>query len=587
MGSVIAVVVRISVLFGRVFTEKTVGTAGGKRTVRRKKLTEPAIKYKISIDMEILTPQIIWKGYDASVLPLNVSIVSSCKNGDTEVIDAYFNGSTVTDGVVRVSARCFLPSVRGKLPAVVYMPDVSRNTESAEEMCARLAEQGFIAVMPDYAGVRDDTYRFTLYPESLSCANFTPECLTDYPEDVRFNCWTVWAEIAMRAITFACSLDGADPNRVALIGEGVASSAAIMTAAIDGRPKCAVSLFSAGREMASATDESELKYKVALADAAYAPMIKLPLLMMVASNEEDGSVDEMCDVFSLIPPETGSRLTISERAVHSIGIKQRDNIRLWLKKYLLSDVEVPQTPVLSAKGSEGKLYYSVKADRLCETELFVSQNMQRGELRNWRKAELVSVGENEYIAHVDVYNIKEKIYAFANVRLPEGISVSSPIYEKLPASLGILPAGTEATRLLYDGDVGTDDWTDPAAGEQETPIFVAEGPFGISGVCGSSLATFKLGDPAFRGKDGYLLQMMIYSAKAQSVTLTVTATNGEGDYAEYSFTAELSPEDVWRKLTLESEMFKSPYGVCENWADVVCLRINGESPVIISGMLWV
>ena len=536
--------------------------------------------------MEILTPQFVWKGYDASALPLNVSVVSTRRSAGTEITDAYFNGSTATDGVVRVSVRCFAPLSRGKLPAVVYMPDASRSAESAEELCMRLTAQGYIVVMPDYAGVRDDAYRFTLYPASLSDANFAPERLTTYPADVRFNCWTAWAEVAMRSITFACSLERADAERVAVIGEGVASSAAIMTAAIDRRPKCAVTLFSAGRELPETSDENELKYKVALADAAYAPMIKLPLLMMTASNEEDGSADEMSEVFSLIPPESGSRLSISERAVHSIGVKQRDNIELWLKKYLSSGADVPDTPEVSASGSEGKLYFNVKTSAACETDLFVSQNMPNGGLRNWRKAELVSIGENEYIARVGVYNIKEKIYAFANARLPGGISVSSPIYEKLPASLGIVPEKAEATRLLYDGDDGVDDWTDPTSGEQESPPYVAEGPFGISGVCGAGLATFKLGDPAFRGKDGYLLQMMIYSAKAQTVTLTVTAAD-DGEYSEYSLAVGLSPDDGWRKLTLEAESFKSPYGVCAGWADVKVLRINGESPVIISGVLWV
>lgn len=529
----------------------------------------------------------IWKGYDASVLPLNVSVVSERDCDGMTVLDAYFNGSTVTDGVVRVSVRCFIPDVRGKIPAVVYMPDVGRTSESAEEMCRRIAGWGYIAVMPDYAGVRDDTYRFTLYPKSLSAANFTPECLTSCPDDLRFNCWTVWAEIAMRSITFACSLDGADADRVAVIGEGVASSAAIMTAAVDPRPECAVTLFSARKEM-KAADDRGLKYRVALDDSAYAPMIGIPLLMMIASNEEDGSADEMSEVFSLIPTESGSRFSVSERAIHSIGAKQRKDIELWLAKYLLGKGTVPETPVLTAGGSEGKLYFNVRADKPCEPDLFVSQSMPRGELRNWRKAELVSVGDSEYIAHVEVYNIKEKVYAFVNARIPDGMSVSSPLYEKIPASLGVLPSVIESTRLLYEGDDGVDDWTDPAPGEQENMLSTAEGPFGISGVSGVNLATFKLGEPAFRGKDGYLLQMMIYSEKAQTVTVTVTADDGgKGEYSEYSCSVELLPEDGWRKLTLGSEEFKSPFGVCGNWADVVCLRVSGEYPVVISGMLWV
>ena len=65
--------------------------------------------------MEIVTPQLIWKGYDASVLPLNVSTVSKRVCEGVTVSDAYFNGSTVTDGVVRVSVRSFIPEKSGSI----------------------------------------------------------------------------------------------------------------------------------------------------------------------------------------------------------------------------------------------------------------------------------------------------------------------------------------------------------------------------------------------------------------------------------------------------------------------------------------
>ena len=535
--------------------------------------------------MELMTPQQIWKGYDASALPLAVSTLTDKRDGEFRIITAYFNGPTTTDGVVRVYARCIVPAGAGKYPAVVFMPDVGRPAESDVKW---LADCGYAVIVPDYAGKREDTFEYTIYPISLACAEYAPERLTEYPSDMRFNCWSRWAEIGMRTLSYAAQLDFVDGARMAMIGEGVASSAALKAAALDRRLSCAITMYSSGRVDERSDDPNYIPYKVALADAAYAPMVKVPLLMMIASNEVDGSTDEMSSVYSLIPEETGSRLSISERTSHAVGVKQRANVGIWLKKYLTGEGNVPAQPDLTASSSEHKLYYNIKSDPACETELFVSRGTQEPSLRNWSQIKLMLVGEGEYIAHVDVYNAKEKIYSFVNTRQPGGISISSPICEKLPAMLGIEETPLTNSRLIYDGDMGIDDWSEEASMASMNTLSVVEGPFGINGVTAKSgaLRTFKLGDPVFRGREGYLLQIMLYSETRQNVTLTIAASVKGGKYAEFSHTVELLPEENWRKLTLEASDFKSPYGSCENWNDVFGLRISGSGAVIVASMLW-
>lgn len=537
--------------------------------------------------MELMTPQQIWKGYDASVLPLGISVLADRREGDMRVITAYFNGPTTTDGVVRVFSRCVVPAGKGKYPAVVFMPDVGR---TCDDDVMWLAKSGYAVIVPDYAGRRDDSPEYTIYPASLKNAEYSPERLTEYPADLRFNCWSVWAEIGMRTLSYAARLECVDGSRMAIIGEGVASSAALKASALDKRLACAITLYSSGH---TAEDDNEnpdcLTYKVALADAAYAPMVGTPLLMMIASNEADGSTDEMSDVYSLIPECADARLSISERTSHAIGVKQRADVGLWLKKYLCGEGEIPSEPELTASASERKLYYNIKSDPACETELFVSRGTSEPPLRNWSKIKLMLVGEGEYIAHVDVYNVKEKIYAFVNSRLPNGMSVSSPICEKLPAQLGIAETPLTNNRLIYDGEMGIDDWSEEASMASSDTLSVVSGPFGIAGVSAASgaLRTFKLGDPVFRGKEGYLLQIMIYSPEAQDVTLTVTASVRGRKYAEFSHIVHIVPDDNWRKLTLEASDFKSPYGSCESWDEVFGVRISGSAPVIVASMLWV
>ena len=540
--------------------------------------------------MEILTPQIIWKGYDASALPLAVSVLSDKKVGSRRVVLAYFNGPTTTEGVARVFVRCVIPAGGGKVPAVVVMPDAHRNVEDLD--CAALTDSGYAAVIPDWAGSRGDSPHFTIYPRSMSYAEFDPECLTAVPEDMRFNCWNVWAEVAMRALTFAAQLDDVDAGRLALIGEGVSVAAVIKAAAVDTRAKCAVTLFSSGQQPDEADERDYLRYKVALADEAYAPMIKIPLLMMIASNEQDGSVDAMSDTFAHIPRNAGARLSVSPRRSHAIGGKQTGNIGAWLKCYLADGEPLPATPGLTASCSGHMLYYNIKAPHGCETpELFVAQSMKEGALRNWHAAKLENVGEDEYISRVDVYNARAAVYAFVNCSRCDGVSVSSPVIEKTPALLGVTETPAMSTRLLYDSEMGTDDWVSlsPLAGKN--PLTMMQGPFGLEGVSSAlgTMSTFKPGDACYRG-DSELLQIMIYSPTEQEATFTVTALTGSGEgakYAEYSHTVRLYPADNWRKLTLRPEDFKSPCAVCPDWTNVVNFRADSDAPVAIASMIWV
>lgn len=541
--------------------------------------------------MDILTPQIIWKGYDASVLPLAVSVLSDKKVGGERVVHAYFNGPTTTDGVARVFARCVFPAgAVGKVPAIVYLTDAHMRTDEFD--CSRFTSKGYAVILPDWAGLRDDSPYFTIYPRPMDYANFSPERLETVPEDLRFNCWNAWAEVAMRALTFAAGLECVDGEKLAVMGEGVSVAAVVKTAAVDSRPKCAVTLFSSGQKPAKDEGRDYLSYKVALSYEAYAPMIKLPLLMMIASNEQDGSVDEMSDAFALIPRASGSRLSVSPRRSHSVGSKQSGDVSAWLAKYLKNEGEIPEEPELSASCSEHVLYFNVKAPKGCtDVELFVARSMRAGALRNWHSCKLESVGEDEYISRADVYDAKEPVYAFVNCSFDGGLSFSSHVTEKIPAMMGVTETPAPVTRLLYDSDMGIDDWVSLCPLAEGEPLFMMKGPFGLEGVSSSArtMSTFKPGDACYRG-GSELLQIMIYSPVDQDATFSVTALEGDGGeigYAEFSHTVRLGPADNWRKITLRPEDFKSPGAVCTDWTNVVNFRADSESPVAIASMIWV
>lgn len=536
--------------------------------------------------MEVLTPQLIWKGYDASVLPLATTVLSDEKTENARVITAYFNGSTTPDGIVRVFARCILPNSRKKLPAVIYMGDAYKSVMEIDP--SFYTERGYAVILPDYAGHRDDDYRHTLYPIPMSYANFTPDCLTTAPKDIRLNCWVIWAQIAMRAITFAASFDEIDSEHVALVGESISQTTVIKAAAVDSRISCAVTKFSVGNTGKKISDRLRL---VSLLDSSYASMIKVPMLTLLASNEQDGSVDRLSDVYSLISKESGSRLSISEHANHVIGFKQQNNEELWLKYYLKNEGDIPEQPTIIAEEKDRNFCYKITAPT-GEAELFVSQGVTNGAIRYWKKTPLKKIRKGEYTAKVNIFDVRQPVYAFVNVKAGGGMSVSSPILAKVPALLGVKQIPAVYKHIIYSTEMGTDGWIANSPLAHTGSVSIIKGPFGIEGISSDvgTLSTFRFSDAGSYGKSSSLLQFLLYSTKEQDVKFTVLTfkeENGEKQYAEYSFTSFVNPADNWKKFTLQASEFKSPYSFCSGWSEVAELRIDSDYPVALASVIWV
>ena len=216
--------------------------------------------------------------------------------------------------------------------------------------------------------------------------------------------------------------------------------------------------------------------------------------------------------------------------------------------------------------------------------------MQRGALRNWHSEKLVQTGDGEYVSRQEIYDINKNVYAFVNIYTGD-FSVSSPLLTKLPVAMNVTASPLKTSRLIYDSELGIDDWT--ALSESGGGIAkMANGPFDIEGVCayGGSLMTYKLAEKKYKSSGDDLLQICLYSETQQDITLVVTEKIGKGNeskFAEYRAVVGITPEDNWRKLNMESSDFSSDTGSPDSWADIISLRIDSEMPVVVKSLLWV
>ena len=317
-------------------------------------------------------------------------------------------------------------------------------------------------------------------------------------------------------------------------------------------------------------------------------MYKIPFFQICCSNDVDSSLDRISELNEQAAGK--SLLYIAPRVAKSYTKEIQSNINLFFSEYLDNSVLNEEEKNIfapsfdfSASGAEDKMYFSLKCShKLKEVSLFVSHGITNPAYRNWRAVPLEKAGEDEYLGYTQVYSSDKTVYSFACLTTENGFIYSTPVLKKVPSSLKIKPTVITKRRLIYDSDMGVDDFF--AAEEKFVPE-VKEGPFSIGGISASKgLCTYKLGDVAFSGSRDSVLQLLMFSPVAQEVTFSVT---DEEHFTTYSCKKFISPETDWTKIMLQVSDLKSNEGYLSGWDKAILLRIDAEEEVLISSLLWV
>lgn len=507
--------------------------------------------------MELMTPQILWKDFDTQA-PFDETIVRYSE--DRHIKEFYFSGLRTADGVVRIYAK-YLHNGDG-MPTIVYFGEENEQLE-----IPTVKNHNFLIV--DYTGVRKGKARGTLYPYSLKDAERDKPMDNLAPRESR---WYAWASVAMYAVLYAQRYCG--NGKVGVIGIGQGGSLVWKLSAcvsVD----VGVTVFSAGYE----PNKDDIYYRACLDNRSYAPLLKFPIMEIVSSNESDGSIDFMSEVFSAVKRKD-CRLCINERSNHTLGEDGRKNIELWLSNFLVKEAPMPDVPVLRPYESGGKLYYEVKYNGNPDAiDFYTSVGNSHGALRNWSKVGLMRL-EDSYLTSVKVFDVNAPINAFVTIH-EFGYKISSVVISRVPSSMKIVPDKVKRNRLIYDSDMGVDDW---AAADNDTPI-MKEGPFGISGVCSPKvLITFKLADVRYKGADGNLLQIMFCSCVKQKIDFAITDSRRRTFLC--SFEGDL--QQGWITANFKAEDFKSDSETLMTWNDIVTFEVRPSAGlVLVSSLLWV
>lgn len=508
--------------------------------------------------MELMTPQILWKDFDtASPFDETVLRFASCEGA--RIKEFYFSGLRTADGVIRIFAK-YLHNGDG-LPTLIVFGDHG-------DALTIPKVKSYNVLVADYTGVREGKGRGTMYPASLKDALRFRVVQGISPKESK---WYAWASVAISTALYAKKNFG---GKIAMLGIGTGGSLVWKLSAVTA-VDAGITLFSSDY----LPDNDDLHYMAALDNRAYAPILRFPMLEIVSSNEADGSLEFMSEIFAAIKGKD-SRFCINERTDHVLGEDGKRNIQLWLSHHLNKEDALPDTPTLRPYQSGGKLYYEVAYNGSPdEIALYTSEGDVDGSVRNWSGASLMRVGES-YLAEVGVSLTDQPICAFVTVK-EHGYKVSSTVAVRKPSELGVVAQPVKSNRLVYDSDMGTDDWI-MLSGDK--PI-MKQGPFGIEGVSAvKPLVTFKLADVRYKGLDEAVLQIMFCAKeKAQRVKFVIT----DAKKRRYVCQKEVDSRQGWITQSFAADDFKLQ-NESLSWEDVVAFEVEPDGgEVLVSSMLWV
>lgn len=522
--------------------------------------------------MEVTSPSSLWKDFDVTALPLNVSELSAKTESGSAVKELYFDGLSTTDG--RVRAYMKILENTGNKGVILYLPDKNGSTD--DDTAQSFYALGYTVATLDYLGEDDRNPRYTLYPKSLSLCNCRGMTTFTASDEAGNSPWYVWTCIARRAIMLlrrryrqtmyavGRGLGGCTVYKLSIFNEGLTACATLLNVLPD----------------IHGTNDNMLNYRASMDNAAYASISTVPMFIAVASNDEDGSLDSMATLASYTAALKTFRIV--ERAF-SGGIKV---VFPQIDRFFVGGAKKRSLPKVKAVNSENNLYFDISADdngedapSFTDIRFFTAFCIEKPEYRNWTNIPLVSLGGKAFLARADVLQSDKRVYGFVNVYDENGDVSSSLLVSIIPKQLGITPHQTIKRRLIYDGSMGCDVWTSPSGGNVSTKT----GLYGIEGVYSDtySLATFKPGDLLYRA-DGEVLLQIIASGKPQTINITVS----DGS-ALYHCSVKINNSEDWHKFTLSNTDFKNSGSQLLGWNNVVMMAFDSDSEFLLSSILWV
>jgi hypothetical protein len=396
----------------------------------------------------------------------------------------------------------------------------------------------------------------------------------------------LWYAIQRRALSYLLAQKEVDKSRVGAKGYSYGGSL-MWNLGMDPRVKAVVTYFGSGWTDFY-RDKGLFMYKVpyveppktpgeelllsAITPEAHAPYITAPTFWLNGSNDHHGGHERGETNFKKFQPGVPFSFAHQARGQHDTW-KLGKGAKLWLEKYVLGkDVDWPARPVSEIKlGADGVPEFHIKPgspDKIEALDVFYAYKEPFNCARLWMDAKAEKKGD-KWVAKIPVHNVDDYVFAFANIRYPGEIVISSDFTAAIPSKLG----KAVATKV-FAAD-GSESWTNV------DPVEVA-GAKGIRSNNPHEAACMLFGEASRKAPEGAVMVFEFHCTQPQTFSLVA---NGR-----YSADFEIQGSNDWQTLEIPAGQlrFLGDRDPLKSWSDATSVALKAKiAPGVTSNITWI
>lgn len=556
----------------------------------------------------ILTPTAVWKDFRIDGA-LTFETLSEEKKGDLLITEIYINGRTVADGMVKIYGVLVRNLNVISAPAILSVQDFKNGADRS--LALRLADEGYASFTIDVAGKYPGRERFTVYPQSMSYANYNPEKFKNaiIEEEVNKTFWFEWGCAVKYAIAF---LKGQRfVSTVGLLGINGAATPVWYATATEKDIACAVIVGNAGwlgydgiykteNTAEPQFDDDKLKFLAAADPQAYARHVACPVYILSPTNSSVFELDRACDTAARIDENFYVATDYSVGSRECVGYDCFKSALLFFKRFLNGgNAVMPSAVSVKAEIADKCIVAEVFPDTvgLKKLTLYAAEGEIKPQLRSWRVVEQERLEDGRFVFKYNPYYKSKMVSFFARAVYNNGFSRSSAVVYKRFNEDEV--SSVQKYKILYSSRISGasssfyPDYENylPPFGIETVPSIgttVKKGPMDMTGItCSRGLLTFKVNIEKYRPTDGMLLMFDVYAKEGCILTVKLV-TDYFGKKAEYCAAINVHGGDVWQNVKIEQNKFKTFEGmILKSYEKIEAIEFVSDSECVINNALWV
>ena len=560
----------------------------------------------------ILTPTTIWNNFQ---IPSQLSFETIGEKKESEVLfsQILIDGKEINGEKVKIAGLLAKRKNVTAVPAILLVEDFNSGCDLT--LIKALVKRGYSVLSIDVAGQVEGKEHYTLYPETISFANYqtAKDNLYSVKGDVTDTCWYEWACACRYALKFLS--EQSFVTKVGGIGLGESATIMWQVAGMDENLSCAVfalnfgwkgyrGIYKFGGQIEPQFSDEMYKFIAGIDAQSYAMHVECPTLILSATNSNEFDCDRAVD--------TAMRMenALYKAVYYSVGYRDRVDGQAFNcvltffdkflfiggadKKSLPSEVDIRcevvdkkiKVTAIPDKGDVKDVYFYA-----CE-EIFVPAE------RAWIKVAGVKEKDGSYTFNYCPYPLSASVSFFAQAEYNDGYSIGSAIINKkfakedvaLKYKSKILYSSREdgSESQFYPVDQGKAN-SSPLNVNDKNKVEVKKGPMGIEGVgCKGGLLCFKFKAQKDTPPDGALLMLDVYAKQSGSFTISLI-TDYFGQKKEYIASTVIKGGETWQNAKFELAKFKTTEGMTlKSYDNINALEFNFDGgEFLINNALWV